>query len=155
MAEKLIALQPIRTSTSEWDEIEARIKRAFLEAIYRPLLKALKIPQKKLKNAPDSALVEAIKEGKITYKAGIFRGQFNASISKELRSLGAVWDKKSASYKISSIDLPIPLRAAISTAEVFYAGKMLVIDKQLAAADDFNMVTLQFEERVGVMMDKF
>lgn len=124
-------LRPIKDDPFLYDKIEKRVKDVFKDQIYLPLLKEFKVSstQKLLNSKQD--LVDAMKEGHVTYSEGAFRGKFNASISKELREMGAVWDRKTASYQIKQSAIPTDIRYAISTTEVFFKEKLAKIDRKL------------------------
>lgn len=143
---KILELRPIKDSAKDYEKIEMRIKRAFLDLLYKPLLKELSI-KIKVSNARED-LIEGLRSGKVTFSQGAFRGQFNASISKELRSLGAVWDRKTSSFKIRKADLPYPIREAIGVSEIYFQQKLARIDKKLSQilpveiADKINVTDL-------------
>lgn len=128
---RIVALKPILTTRTDYEEIESRIKKAFLKIVYFPLLKELGLSKKKIKNAIED-LLSALNEGKITYSFGAFRGSFNASTTKEIRKLGGIWDRKSASFKIRISELPYEIRAAINSSEFFFRQKLRKIDDKLA-----------------------
>lgn len=128
---KILELKPIKETPSDYDKIEEIIKKVFFEVIYLPLLKELSIPKHKIKNSKDD-LIDAMNQGKITFSRGAFRGEFNASISKELRELGAKWDRKTSSFKITLKELPYDLRGAIQASRVHFESKMEKVDKRLA-----------------------
>lgn len=127
-----IDLKPIKIPTLEWQQIEEEIKKVFREEIYLPLLKQFHGSEGVFRNARDG-LIEALQKGKITFSQGIFSGSFNASISKELRKLGAVWDRSKRVYKLPMKDLPYEIRTAIAVSESHFEAKMAAIDKKLDA----------------------
>lgn len=131
MPQVIKELKPIKESTEDYDKIEARIKALFLKVLYRPLMKALGADSSKIRNAK-SWLMDAIKSGRVTYSNGQFKGKFNASISKEIKSIGGKWDKKSSSFKILSKDLPMDIRSSISISESAFISKMTQISKKLS-----------------------
>src|SRR5689334_19047874 len=98
--EQYQTLRPVREPTSDYDEIEQRIKLAFKHRIYEPLLYLLNAPREALENAKFSALQEALEAGRVTFLRGTFSGRFNASISRELKRLGATWDKRSRTFSL-------------------------------------------------------
>lgn len=126
---KLIELKPIKETTEDFDRLEARIKKLFKEQIYYPILAEMKFPRKSLSNDLD-ALLEAIRSGRITFSKGRFDGSFNSAISKELRELGAKWEK--GGYRITKSKLPYSAKQAISTSEVRFQEKMSQVDKKLS-----------------------
>ena len=124
-------LRPIRENPADYDAIEAYIARLFKETLYLPLLAELKAsPRKVLKNAYES-LGDAILYGRIIYSKGVFTGKFTAQVSKELKELGAKWDK--GTWKIPQSKLPMNVRAAISQSEARFIETLKKIDKKLSA----------------------
>ncbi len=128
---KFIELRPIKESSQDYDEIERKIKLLFKEEIYLPLVRALGGNSKTIKNAAYS-LVDAIKFGRIQFNRGRFTGKFNAGISQELRALGAVWDNKTSSFRISLSELPFDVTYAIRASVAHFEAKIAGIDKKLA-----------------------
>lgn len=133
MEKNIKILEPIKDNTFLLEKIEKRIKRKFRELIYVPLLKEVGFmsPKKVLKNSK-ADLVDALNRGEITYSDGAFRGRFNSYTSKELRALGAKWDRKVSAYRIKESDLPMDIRYAISAGEVHFKSKLDKIDKKLS-----------------------
>lgn len=111
--------------------VEREILAWFREAIFMPLLiilheyevpvdpkfQAIKYDEAGRVNAPVSALEEALKSGRVQYASGVFSGQFGAKISKELRSLGATFDRESKVFHLAPEALPMDLRGVISLAQ--------------------------------------
>lgn len=128
-----IELKPIKESTEDFDMLEARIKETFKRLVYYPLLRELQEPRRTLQNASgEDALIEAIRSGRITFSRGKFSGKLNATLTKELKKLGAKWDSKSASFRLLSADLPDSLRSAVTLSETRFLEKIAGIDKKLA-----------------------
>jgi SPP1 gp7 family putative phage head morphogenesis protein len=65
-----------------------------------------------------SYLIEAIKKGRIQYNNGKFSGSFNAKISKNLKNLGAVYNKKSKTWDIKIEKLPPEIQQIIAVANI-------------------------------------
>lgn len=129
---KSIELNPVKIPTKEWEEIEEKILRVFRDKIFNPLLKEVYQKPSVLKNSADD-LLEAIQNGKITFNRGIFSGEFNSSISKDLRDLGAKWDRSKGVYKIQAKDLPYNIRGAISASYSKFEQKLKSIDEKIMA----------------------
>lgn len=81
-------LQPLILTPGYFEPIEAEINRIFFEMIYAPLLKVLKESGIYIHNAAD-AVADAIREGRVYYEDGVFKGSFNSSISKRFKQAGA------------------------------------------------------------------
>lgn len=135
MTDKIVELTPDKISTSDFDRLEKRLKAFFRREIYKPALKELGEPKDVLKNSEESeyrALQDGLYSGRITFYRGVFSGKFNAGISKELRSLGAVWDRKTSTYRIQGSALPMPVRSLISASESKFKRVLDRIDDKLA-----------------------
>jgi hypothetical protein len=134
MAEKVIALRPLKLTTEEFDQLEARIKRLFREEIYFPLLREFSTPQTALRNADEDygALVAALRSGRITFYRGVFSGRLSASISKELRALGASFNRRDGTYRLSLRELPMALRSSIAASGAQFEKKLSAIDTKLS-----------------------
>lgn len=128
-------LNPIFETTQDYEALEAHIRSVFREEIYLPLIKELKLKVFTLKNAndiPSNSVIDAIASGRITFYRGSFKGRFNSRISKELRGLGAKWDRKQGSWKLPQSSLPMSVRQAISASEETFKQKLGIINKRLA-----------------------
>lgn len=130
MAEKL--LKPIKETTEDYEAIERKIKLLFRENIYLPLVKIIGPSQRTLTNAK-SGLLDAIKYGRIQFHRGQFSGRFNATISKELKALGASWDRQTGTWKLSKSSLPVEVQVAIQASRAHFERQVQKIDEKLAA----------------------
>lgn len=129
---KQIELTPIKEKPEYWDEIESKIILLLKQEIYVPLVKELGVKQKTLQNALED-LVDAIKFGKIHFYRGQFSGRFNATISKELKRLGARWDRKQGTWNIPQSSLPPDIKIAINAGEDRFHQVVSRIDKKLGS----------------------
>lgn len=129
---KQIELPPIKEEPKYWDAIEAKIMALLKEEIYLPIIKELGVKKKTLQNSIED-LINAIINGKINFNRGQFSGRFNASISKELKRLGAQWDRKQGTWKVPQSSLPYELRSAISAGEARFTQVLSRIDKKLSS----------------------
>lgn len=125
---KVTKLKAIPIEPSEFDSLEELIRKMFREEIYLPLLKELEVPKKALTNSIED-LQDAIVKGQITHANGKFTGTFNAQISRELRKLGAKWEK--GGYRIRLSSLPMDIRNAIAAGETRFARVLRKIDERL------------------------
>jgi SPP1 gp7 family putative phage head morphogenesis protein len=131
MPDRMVILPPIKESTRDYDKLEKRIKLAFREIIYMPLMESIKFPFTPIKNA-DDPLYEALKSGKLIYDGKAFRGKFSAETSKALRSIGAQWDRKTKSYKIRKAMLPMEIRSVVSAGQIEFEKQLEAIDQRLS-----------------------
>lgn len=129
---KEIELTPIKETTKDYEDVESKIKRLFRVHIYLPILRELDLSPNTLQNAKAFSLAEAIKYGRIQYSGGGFTGRFSASTSRELKALGAKWDRKTSSFKILQSALPPQIQAVISASNVRFEEKLSKIDAKLA-----------------------
>lgn len=126
---KIKELKPIRDNSSEWDALERMILNLFRDEIYLPLLKELSVPKKTLTNSI-SDLVDAIHSGRLMFYRGEFSGKLNATLTKELRKLGAKWSK--GAFRIPHGDLPIDVKNAISTSSTRFDRVLERLDARLS-----------------------
>lgn len=131
---KWIKLKEIKDSPQDYELLEKKLKKFFQEKIYIPLLKELRLnPRGVLKNASHpNPLMDALFTGQVTYSQGAFRGTFNSSISKELRALGAKFDRKTSSYKLPYAEVPSEAKAIVSASLVKFEKAMKRLDGKLA-----------------------
>jgi SPP1 gp7 family putative phage head morphogenesis protein len=128
---KEVELKPIKESTEDYEALERELKELFRREIYYPLLRELQAPQVTIQNSKDE-LLEAIRSGRVKFHIKAFFGKFSAAISKELKKLGAIWDKVQKAWKIPMISLPIEVKAAISSSEDRIKETLSKIDGALA-----------------------
>lgn len=133
---KTVKLAPIKESTSDYEEIESKIKKLLRDEIYLPLLRALDLPKDTLTNAKESVVTTALREGRITFYrgkvTGTFSGRLNSEISKELRRLGAKFNRDSGTYSIRLSELPLEVSNVARASESVFTKKLDVIDRKLA-----------------------
>lgn len=108
---------------SDYLDIEIQLRKLFYQVIYKPILdilaphnaqiKAARASLKKeIRNAKYDPIVDGINSGKIQYVDSIFSGDFNAAISKALRSYGAKFNKRTKTYAVLEQQLPPEVLAA-------------------------------------------
>lgn len=128
---KTVELRPIKESTSDYEDAERRIRELFRKEIYAPLMRLLGVQGAAFKNSKDP-LIDAIQTGRIAFSRGVFSGKFSASISKELKRIGAEWDRKTGTFRILQASLPDSVREAVKASEFRFAEKIAEIDRRLA-----------------------
>lgn len=124
-------LKPIKESTEDFDEVEAKIRELFKRHIYLPLIRILKPYSGTIINARPG-LVDAIKYGRVQFYRGTFSGRFNATVSKELKALGAQWDKQTGTWKLSQSSLTPEIRLAIHASEFHFTQTLDKIERKLS-----------------------
>ena len=130
-SEEKLKLIPIFESPQMYEELETRIREAFRVLIYEPIMKEFRLSSARLKNSSDK-LLEAIRSGRVSFSRGTFTGRFNASITKELRTIGAIWDRKTLTYRLPKKELPADVRSAVAFSEAVFKEKLEQIDKRLS-----------------------
>jgi SPP1 gp7 family putative phage head morphogenesis protein len=129
--EKIRELKPVKISTEDFDEAERRIKELFKREIYFPLLAELREPKSKLENAKPGALEAALRFGKVTFYRGTFSGKFNAEITRELRGLGAKYDRREGTYKLPISQIPSEYRSLIAASDDAFKRMLGRVDERL------------------------
>lgn len=111
-------LEPQPLKQRYWKNIEAEIQRIFDEIIYKKIIEALSVSPREVKNS-NNPLLEAIEKGTVWYDNGQFKGQFNSKISKQLKDIGASYNRKSKSWSYLGT-LPPEISAASALAASRY-----------------------------------
>ena len=127
-------LREVRPPDFEMEAIEKRLKRLFLELVFRPLLNSqgFKDYQKIFNQLPTYPGLElALSSGRLTFHNGTFSGKFNASASKELHQLGASWEASTKTFKLTKDKLPFELIRAVHASEGRFAQKLDKLDASL------------------------
>lgn len=125
----LKSLKPIARSPEEFDEVEAQILRMLKEEIYLPLLADIGFKSDKILNAKEG-LLDAIRANKVTFSQGTFEGKFNASISRELRDMGAKF--KDGKWRLELSKVPQSISEAIRVSVTRRDEAFKRVDKKLA-----------------------
>lgn len=131
MSDRLVELKPIRESKHYYEKLEKRIKLAFRDLIYLPIMEFITFPFT-LKNSDSDPLYEALKSGRLVYDGKAFQGKFSAETSKALRSLGAQWDRKTKTYRIKKALLPMDIRSVVSAGHLEFEKQLDAIDRGLS-----------------------
>jgi SPP1 gp7 family putative phage head morphogenesis protein len=139
-------LKPITTVDAWALPMTRKLSAIFYALFYRDILGIL--DDKVVENAKVSPLMAAIKIGKISYAQGQFRGAFSAAISKELRALGASFDKRTKGYRIDALRLTGQIRAAVSTQQT-------KIQKTLKEISEFLIKIPQRTEQMLMTLDLY
>lgn len=132
-------LKQINYDKTEKNDIENIILQYLYDTLFKPIIEANHISQKKIRNNAPNPLKEAIKTGKIYYEDGKFKGKFNAKISKELTELGAKYNSASKTFSIPKSKLPSNIQIAII--QKFYQEKAIA-DKTIKIIDNINSDTV-------------
>lgn len=125
-------LKPLKDNDKDYEAIEKVLRSLFRSELYLPMVKELGEKRNVLKNDSRTKFLEAINSGRIQFNRGTFSGRFSAAISKELKALGARWERKTGTWKLSQSSLPLEVRMAISVSESTFRAKMERVDRKLA-----------------------
>lgn len=128
---KEIKLRPIKEATDDYERAEKAILELLRKELYIPIMQELGAPKNQLQNSIED-LNQAILSGRITFYRGAFKGRLSSSISRELRQLGAEWDRKQGQFKIPLRSLPQSVRATIQASESRMKAKLAGIDRKLS-----------------------
>lgn len=109
--------------------MERQIIMAIREEVYAQAMDL--IPGHTLQNAIED-VVSALRAGKISHSRGQFRGRFSSAVSRELKKIGAVWDRKQGSWKAPLSALPTDIRTAIAASEQRFLATAAKIDERLS-----------------------
>ena len=85
----------LRLEDQFYTPIEAKMLRLFWDCFFQPLLSVVDVPDMRINSS--SALLAAIRSGRVQYKEGTFTGTFNAAISRDLASF-AKFDRRSGTW---------------------------------------------------------
>lgn len=101
-----------------YESLEKEIGIVFKE-LYLGIIKIIQedIDQTIKLNAKND-LLYAVLNGRLQYINGHIEGQLNATLTKEIKKIGGIWDKKTKSFVIKDFNLPYDMRIAIGTATV-------------------------------------
>ena len=109
-------LRTIILTEEMYAPVEATINRIFYTQIIAPLLAALRAAGIEIQNARSLGVERALVDGIIYYDDGRIYGRFNSTISKELKGMGATFDKRNSSWKLPT-GAALPARLQIAVAE--------------------------------------
>jgi SPP1 gp7 family putative phage head morphogenesis protein len=99
----MILLKPLINKPSYRELIDKKLKKFFDRTVYLPLLEILKRDFGERFNALNILLADIL-NGKIQYVEKGFVGQFSAQSSKELKSIGAKFSKRTKSWIIVDLN---------------------------------------------------
>lgn len=100
-------------------------------------------------NGKTTSLIEALKSGRLQYVNGLFIGPVNASISRELRSIGAIYNKVKKAYKLDRGSLPPYLISVISDANLIAKEKLKKVDDFLKSIDGRKLALPELDPFFG------
>lgn len=134
-------LKPIYDYDSYSNPIAQVIYSALYHDLFAPLLEIF-APSKE--NAKAGALVSAIRSGRLHYDGRFFSGALNVAITKELRGIGAVYNKTRKAYALETSSLPQDILIAIRDAQEAVKDQQRKVEEFLAKAKTQKMPKLDF-----------
>jgi SPP1 gp7 family putative phage head morphogenesis protein len=143
-------LTPIITDDRDAEEIERKIRALLRMEIYLPIIRELGINSSTLQNSL-ADLHRAISNGQIRYERGHFKGTFNATLSRELRQLGAWWDRTHGSWKLPPSKLTPDIRSAIAASVERFKKTCERINKRLS---DLDLEAVTEKLRIDKIFDR-
>lgn len=137
MSRRMRELRPVSREPDASEDVRRAVVKAVKRMYYLPILAALGIRPGFLKNA-SSDLRHALQSGQVQYVDGHFEGRFSAGITKELRELGAKWDRAKSWYSLPRAKLTADLRSAIAASESKFREMAGRVDRELAKLVDLE-----------------
>lgn len=125
-------ISPIKENPQWFDALEEAIKTLFKKEIYFPILKEIALKPTTLQNSLDD-LVRAIQTGRVRHVRGVFTGKYSAQISKDLKEMGATWDRKLKVWRLNQSEMPQDLKFAIRISEERFERKLKKLDVTIEA----------------------
>ena len=118
---------PARKPMTEQDyaDMERQVLSLFRDILFQPIIDLLapknaqvraakrELKNSILRNAKNSAIINGIRAGKIQYEDSTFSGDFNSSISRELRALGAKYNKRDKTFVLLHEQMPTDVLEAV------------------------------------------
>lgn len=127
---KLKRLKPITADTKIEKKIRDHIVEVLKKEIYIPLILKAGVKSTKLENSIDD-LLKAIRAGQLVYINGKFKGKLNATLSRELRRIGAEWDRVQGAWSIPQSKLPATIKTEILLSKAKFLEVIDNVDEKL------------------------
>ena len=99
------------------------------------------------------ALEAALQSGRVWYSDGVFCGQFNAAVSREIRELGGTPDPVLGTFRLSQDKIPFGLRHSMAMAAERSQDLHREIDKLLTAMEG-NVTRAPAGLSLGAILDR-
>lgn len=116
-------LPPQRLRPHYYESVEQSLRDAFADILFKPLdlilLAGVPAASGFINTAqpPDPAILKALRRGVLQYKDGIVTGEFDASLSKALRALGAEVDARTGAFRLPELLAPSWFRLEAAAAQ--------------------------------------
>ena len=131
---------------SYYEGIEQQLIKIFKQILFLPIVEQIKefapaVDRRRILNATGDALRDALRSGLIQYFDGNFTGKFSVAVARDLRAIGAAFDKRTASYKIRPGDVPLWIREAAAQFKIKAKEAHDAIAHSLDVVED-NLATI-------------
>lgn len=145
-------IRPILDKPSYHKHLEKEIYSFLYENIFKELFAILDIKPtiKKANNSKNTDLITSLIEGKLTYEENkFFKGKINASISRQLRKLGARFNKTAKAYQLEPSKLPTDIQHAIAQGKLKASEKVDKINNYLDSIEGRELPEMKIELSFG------
>ena len=124
-------LKDLRLNPQDEKRLRDAVQSKFDDAIYKRILQIIRdfksvdfkpelLNSKTVYRNGISDVVNAITNGNIQYINGRFEGEFTATTSRELKKIGANWDRRLKAWHLPEEKLPMDIRLAVGTIRSAY-----------------------------------
>lgn len=141
-------LKPIYDHDKYSKEMETAIFKNLYYAIFSQLFQILNIP-KSQQNAKTTQLEEALKTGKLKYQNGFFVGRLNAALSKQLRGIGATYNRTRKAYSLALANLPQDIKLAVREGQELARAQLRQVEDYLKAIEGRKLTPMELEPFFG------
>lgn len=137
--------------------IEKALFSYLWEGIYKPMFEIMGTKPVIAKNSLN-VIVEALRDGKITYVDGGFKAQtkFTNAQSLQLKKWGAVWDRQNKMYRLPESKLPDELRVTLAEVQINAENQIKLLQGYLEQVE-YNIPeiveSMVFDNEVKTILD--
>ena len=139
----------------DFDRYSVGIAKAIYQMIYQEIFAPLFaiLDDTEVRNAKVTSLIVALKSGRLQYVDGFFIGPLNAALSKELRGIGARYNKTRKAYSLERGHLPQDIIMAVSEANLIAKEKLKKVDDFLKAIEGRKLELPNLDPFFGTTFD--
>lgn len=145
-------LKPIYDRLSYHHEAEKNIGRFLYDLLFGPIIDILADARATSKENSKASFLSAVKAGRIWYRGGLWKGEFNASISKYLREQGARWDKVERGFRLGWTALTPEARRVVEGIQAREREVRKRLEKHLAELKTKSLTTFDIETGFRAVM---
>lgn len=109
-----------------------QVMRILYRQIYKPLLDEVPFLNKDLIKNSRGDLFSLIQSGKVVFYRGKFKGNFTATASRELVSMGAKWNNATQSWDLLASKVSPRIMDAIKVSDMAFAQTMVGVQETLS-----------------------